>query len=188
MKIGKYEVDSELIINYVKHLNTFSGNASDFEYRRVQLHDYIFKSLGLNRNKEEGIEFAKELDKFCYDMITDPEIRRVKRVVLGIKEEDELDKVNKLLFIGKSHELCNQMYTMRSVLEKGTQVCRVCNKDLSVVCARINDQLVDDEVDNPICLDCSRNRPDAHHLKFRENHWKNKRMEDKNESKTKKRN
>ena len=73
--------------------------------------------------------------------------------------------------IGKTEDIkvARASHNVVRSMEAGEQFCRVCGKDLQVVgVARVNDYLVlrHKYCKAPICLDCSRNKPDSFYKAF----------------------
>lgn len=178
MKIGKYNIDSELVIKYIKHLNTISESIDyNWEKRRKILHNDIFKSIKLDRYCSKGIKFSKELDLFCEDMISNPLIRNLKKLSI-CKDINELEVVKKEYFESKTHSFDNLQYKWKQKCEESTHRCRICDRDLSEVYPRVNTQMCDFEgIETPldaICYNCFKNNPDKHAIRFREVYWNKK--------------
>jgi len=73
--------------------------------------------------------------------------------------------------IGKTEDIkvARASHNIVRSMEAGENYCRVCGNDLQVVgVARVNDYLVlrHKFCKAPICLDCSRNRPDSFYKAF----------------------
>ena len=169
MKIEKYEVDGDLILRYLKHLN--SGDI-DEQYRKM-LHDQIFESVDLNRHSKEGEKFSILLDKWCDDMIINIPHKIAKRISRAASK-DELDKIKELQSKQAGHELSFMQDKLQKRLNESDKECRICGRDLSVVFPRVNDHLTDNKnnkIKGPICSPCSRNKPDKHFIEFKKNHW-----------------
>jgi len=75
------------------------------------------------------------------------------------------------LAIGKTDDIkvARASHYIIKSMEAGERFCRVCGKDLSVVCGRVNDYLVlrHPLCKAPICFECSKNRPDAFYKAFK---------------------
>lgn len=176
MKIGKYNVDAELILEYIKHLNDgFKKDAQSYENKRKRLHEEILRSVKVKRHTKQGEIFSRQLDEFCESMITDKIIKLGKKIS-NAKDMTELEKINKALFSGESHALSNETEKARQRLkEKGSDMCRICKKSLIEGVARANDHLTDmkgfETPDLPICMDCSSKNPDDYHKEFKRRYW-----------------
>lgn len=76
--------------------------------------------------------------------------------------------------IGKTNDIqvarCSHAYILENELPDDENRCRQCGIPLSVGIGRWNDYLVmrHPKCKRPICMDCSENRPDLFHIKFRE--------------------
>jgi hypothetical protein len=82
---------------------------------------------------------------------------------LDFRLREAIGKTENIHIARASHNIIKSM-------EAGEQFCRICGKDLQVVgIARVNDYLVlrHPFCKAPICLDCSKNRPDAFYEAFR---------------------
>lgn len=170
MKIGGYKVDGELILNYLKHLNSHpSERFKDYEVKRKVLHEKIFKSIKISRVSKEGQEFGRKLDEYCESMINS-DIINVGKQISNCRNMNELDEAKKELFCGKSHAFDEMRFARQKLEEKGSNECRICHIDLVEGVGRVNDHLTNDE-SNPICLKCSKERPDESFLVFKKKYW-----------------
>jgi len=83
--------------------------------------------------------------------------------LLDLRLREAIGKTEDIRVAKCSHNIIKSM-------EAGEGFCRVCGKDLQVVGeARVNDYLVlrHKYCKAPICLDCSRNRPDTFHKAYK---------------------
>jgi len=73
--------------------------------------------------------------------------------------------------IGKTEDIkvARASHNVVRSMEEGEGFCRVCHKNLQVVCPRVNDYLVlrHPFCKAPICFDCSVNRPDSFYRAFK---------------------
>ncbi len=73
--------------------------------------------------------------------------------------------------IGKTNDLRIPLASHAQIIsrELKNRVCRVCSRGLTGTQARYNDYLVlrHPNCKSPICLDCSKNKPDAFHKAFK---------------------
>ena len=73
--------------------------------------------------------------------------------------------------IGKTEDIkvARASHNVVRSLEEGEGFCRVCHKNLQVVCGRVNDYLVlrHPLCKSPICLDCAVNNPDTFYKAFK---------------------
>ena len=104
------------------------------------------------------LEYQKRLGDPHLIMCDYPNVK-----LLDFKLREAIGKTEDIKVARASHNV------VRSI-EAGERFCRVCGKDLQVVGeARVNDYLVlrHKYCKAPICLDCSRNRPDAFHKAYK---------------------
>lgn len=174
MKIGNYNIEGDLILEYLQHIN--SGYIDEVERKR--LHDKIFESIKVYRNSKEGQELSKKLDEFCDSMIADDTIKMCKRI--GRSSQDELDKINNTIKTEAmtenyiSHELDDLQLEIRKKLLICDNHCRICGKELVDRVARVNDHLLDNDdssITSAICMECADNNPDERFIAFRKKHW-----------------
>lgn len=76
--------------------------------------------------------------------------------------------------MGKTNDIevskCSHAYILEHELPDEEDRCRQCGVKLVTGIGRINDYLVirHPKCKRPICMDCSKNRPDLFHIRFKE--------------------
>jgi hypothetical protein len=98
---------------------------------------------------------------------------------------NEMSDISRLDFflreaIGKTNDIHVSICSHQAIInrELPDHFCRVCNKDMSKICGRINDYLVmrHPQCTKPICFDCAENRPDAFYIAYQRGYEKYKIM------------
>jgi hypothetical protein len=141
----------------------------------VELHNRIFKNIGIERFSNEGYEFGEEFDKFCEPRIMKHDaISALTKKLCRTKTETEIKYAQ--------YKLQSELYKKQKAMELGLfkepkkdSKCRRCGINLIHGIARINDHLAIvegyDEVDNPICDKCGKEDPDDHVIAFKKQYW-----------------
>lgn len=174
IKIGNYDVSKDDVWLYIQHFGRDKTDLWDWEKQRKVFHDNIFFRLGLDRFSNEGREFSSKLDKFCEPHILkyDPLSANAKNLMRAKTDEEIKSAIMKF-------EIEN--YRQQKMMELGFRnfkvndknVCRVCENEIEG--ARVNDHLASvrgfDEINSPICIDCSQNNPDEYHIMFKKQYW-----------------
>jgi len=172
IRIGNYDVDKDDAWIYIQHFGRDKTILFSWEKMRKQLHDYIFEKLELERVSDEGIEFSRAFDKWAEPHILkyDPISARAKGLS-NAKDNDEIKKEQYLLEMEMRKDEYRIRNGGRNFSAKDTNNCRICKKDLPEGTPRQNDHLMCpagfEEVNSPICLDCSKDKPDEYHKAFR---------------------
>lgn len=194
------------IKEYINHLDKPDKfNIQDWEIKRKEIHDKMFKDLGVERSSRMGQKISREIDKICSQKLDDGFQKDLKLISSAKTEEDlfkarlkiknrqyadrirratnkdanKLDIMQELAENGGSHEVDSIISPMRKICKESGNNCRICGRDLSVEYPRVNDLCVGDigelkQPNSPICGDCSKDKPDEYHIKFKEIYWKKK--------------
>jgi len=87
---------------YINHLNMLNKKPiQEWERRRKEIHEEIFKEIGISRNSKEGKEFSKKFDKSIeLELINLNEIF-AKRISNSESKEEMDMEVKRLEFIKK---------------------------------------------------------------------------------------
>ena len=87
---------------YINHLNMVNKKPiQEWENKRKEIHERIFKEIGISRNSEEGKEFSKKFDASIELELTNLNEVFAKRISnANTKEEMDLE-LKKLEFIKK---------------------------------------------------------------------------------------
>lgn len=171
-KIGGCEVSKDAVWIYIQHFGRDKTDIHAWEKMRKYLHDYIFEGMNLDRNSDEGIRFGKALDRWAephilkYDSIS----ATAKRLSNAEDDKDiEIATVRLRLEMEKADYRARNGFRDMQVTDRN--VCRICNKELVGGIPRLNDHLAMvigfDKIDAPICLTCSKEKPDEYHKEFK---------------------
>lgn len=174
IRIGNYDVSKDDVWLYINHFGRDKDDLWTWEKQRKVFHDNIFNNLKLDRFSDEGREFSDELDKFC-----EPHILKFDRVSSSMKQlsraktDEEIEIAQTRVQIETRRKEIHERLGFREFKANDSNVCRVCNKDIEG--GRVNDHLARvsgfDEINKPICMDCSKENPDEYHIAFKEQYW-----------------
>lgn len=180
IKIGKYDVNKEDVLLYIHHFGKDKTNISEWETLRQALHNNIFDNLGINRHSELGQNFSKQLDEYCEpQMIRFDAITVKAKKLINAKTDSEIENAQMGLRMEMQTEMMKRERGIRNFKLDDKSECRVCKTDLSSGGGRTNDHLASvngfEEVNKPICMKCSKEKPDEYHLAFKEQYWNKER-------------
>lgn len=84
MKIGIYEVDNDLVLQYCRIIKLLEEQFScELERLRTQVHDKIFVQAGCNRSctTRDDRNFYMALEKTCRDLLFVPDKGEITRLI-----------------------------------------------------------------------------------------------------------
>lgn len=174
IKIGNYDVNKDDVWLYIQHFGRDKTDLWSWEKQRKVFHDNIFFKLGIDRFSDEGRKFSDEFDKFC-----EPHIMKYDGVSASMKQlsraktDEDIEIAQTRVQIETRRNELHTKLGFRQFKVNDVNICRICNKELEG--GRVNDHLarVDgfDEINQPICMDCSKDNPDEYHIAFKEQYW-----------------
>ena len=176
IKIGKYDVSKVDIWEYINHFGKEKADIFAWDRVRKALHEIIFTKQNIVRTSDEGQEFSKQLDEFCI-----PHMEKFDAIAVRAKElsnaktEQEIKHAQTMLEVAMYKNKKRSEMGFREQKLSDELVCRLCKKELGDGKVRINDHLATvsgfGEINNPICGDCSKDKPDEYHIAFKEQYW-----------------
>lgn len=100
IEIGGFGLDRELVDEYIRHFARDKTGIEDWEFKRKELHDKIFESIGLDRFSDKGKTFSRIFDAWAEPEIlkVDPVVAMAKRVT-NAETKDEIEKASAMLQI-----------------------------------------------------------------------------------------
>lgn len=173
VRIGKYDVSKDDVYLYIQHFDRDKSDVFSWDKVRSELHNRIFVNLGLTRFSADCEEFSEALEKFCA-----PKIEQYDALTARLKEYAVAKTPQDIMFtkMKVEQEIVRQEFMKRrGIVQKPSNECRRCGKDLPHGVARINDHMVTlsngETKDKPICSTCSDKNPDDYHIAFKKQYW-----------------
>lgn len=176
VRIGKYDVSKDDVWLYIDHFGKDKSDLWSWEKQRKVFHDNIFHKLKINRFSDEGSKFSDELDKFCEPHILKFDgISSKMKTLSRAKTDKEIEVASEMVRLEQYKQERMSMIGFRQLKSIDINECRVCGEDLNKEGGRANDHLARvngfDEINQPICLKCSKNNPDEYHIAFKKQYW-----------------
>ena len=179
IKIGKYDVSKVDIWEYINHFGKEKADIFAWDRVRKALHEIIFTKQNIVRTSDEGQEFSKQLDEFCI-----PHMEKFDAIAVRAKElsnaktEQEIKHAQTMLEVAMYKKNYQAEQGFRGFKLDDKTGCRVCGKEQVKGIAFAQDHLAtvfgQDKINQPICMDCSRDNPDEYHIAFKKQYWSKK--------------